>query len=199
MWVYEVITGVYGNQVSARNDSLIIHAHCRSSRNERNKPVPNVCFYPVSSAALNCRMLVTISFRTYVYWTFWHELNPETRLCAVDIVLRDTLYHRGTRGACMRITTAVCYCYNPWLARILHAAWRHSDVCIRVQRKLLLLFRSHLCHYSVGGAFSFGIFSFYESLSTLCGWLAQRQGCRVEGLPPYDVSAYQIFCWGCLP
>jgi hypothetical protein len=45
----------------------------------------------------------------------------------------------------------------------------------------------------------FGTFCFRESFSTLCGWLAQRQGCRVEVLPPYGVSANQIFCWGCLP
>jgi hypothetical protein len=42
-----------------------------------------------------------------------------------------------------------------------------------------------------------GTFCFHESFSTLCGWLVQRQGYRVEGLPPYGVSANQIFCRGC--
>jgi hypothetical protein len=41
----------------------------------------------------------------------------------------------------------------------------------------------------------FGTFYFYESFSTLCGWSAQRQGCRVGGLPSHGVSANQILCW----
>jgi hypothetical protein len=45
--------------------------------------------------------------------------------------------------------------------------------------KVLLLSRSRLFHYSVGGAWWH--LYFYESFSTLCGRLAQRQGWRVKG------------------
>jgi hypothetical protein len=71
--------------------------------------------------------------------------------------------------------------------------------------KTLLLISVPVCAITASGMSSsnssvrFGTFCFYKSFSTVRGWLAQRQGWRVKELPPYGVSARQIFCLGCLP